>query len=321
MVFSEENISIGKAIIPRRLFLAPMCGITHTAFRRMCKKYGAGLVTTQMVSAKAIVMRDAKSLKLLDYDESERPVAFQIFGSDADTLAEASRIVCGLGPDIVDLNMGCPARKVVGNGGGAALLRQPMLCARIFERMRSALEIPFTVKMRAGWGNGGFEEAMQIVRLAESSGVDAVTLHARTQSQGYSGKADWDLIRIFKQALSIPVIGNGDVATHEDTERMHSETGCDAVMVGRAAFYEPWFFRSCLEGKRFVACGREICRLVLDQYESFFGYFGLDGGIKRMRKHLCAYTRGFYGGSTFRNNIVTMTDWPAIKKSVEEFFT
>ncbi|MDO8520165.1 MAG: tRNA dihydrouridine synthase DusB [Deltaproteobacteria bacterium] len=313
-------MQIGNLKIPHCLIMAPMCGITHKAFRKMIKGYGGGLVMTQMVSAKAITMGDAKSRKLLEFDESERPVGFQVFGNNADTLAEAAGIMQELGPDLIDLNMGCPAKKIVDDGGGSALLRNENLAREIFVKMRKILKIPFTVKMRSGWDRE-FEDAIRIAQIAQDSGVDAVALHARTRAQGYSGKANWDLIRDFKRELSIPVIGNGDVETIADASRMLSETGCDAVMVGRAAVSEPWFFKSYLDQKEYQPSSGEIRDLILSQYEEFFRYFGQPTGIKQMRKHLCAYTKGVRDGSVFRNKIISMEEWGPLREEVVRFFS
>lgn len=299
--------------------MAPMCGITHKAFRKVIKNYGGGLVMTQMVSAKAMTMGDAKSRKLLEFDESERPVGFQVFGNNADTLAEAAGIMQEMGPDLLDLNMGCPAKKIVNDGGGSALLRDPVMAAEIFEKMRKVLKIPFTVKMRSGWDKE-YEDAIRIAKIAEDSGVDAVALHARTRSQGYSGKANWDLIRDFKRELKIPVIGNGDVETIGDANRMLEETGCDAVMVGRAAVSEPWFFKSFLDQKEYQPSFSEIRDLILDQYDEFFRFFGQPTGLKQMRKHLCAYTKGVRDGAVFRNRIISMEEWEPLKSEITRFF-
>ncbi len=310
---------IGNLSLPHRLVLAPMCGITHKAFRQVCKEYGAGLVVNQMVSAKALVMQDKKSRRMLSFDEKERPVAMQVFGNNAEDLAEAARIIQDTGVDLIDLNMGCPAKKIVNDGGGSALLNDLSLVKKIFEKMRAALTIPFTVKMRAGYGDGECQ-AFEVAALAEKCGVDAVALHARTKSQGYSGKADWSLIRELKQKLTIPVIGNGDVETFEDALRMMRETGCDAVMTGRGATERPWIFKSFVEQKEHLPSTQELCDLVFRQYEYFFDFFGLESGMKLMRKHLCFYSKGMEGGSDFRNRAVRMDKWEEVRILISDFF-
>lgn len=312
-------LKIGSVEIPHRLILAPMCGITHKAFRRVCKEYGAGLVVNQMVSARALVMGDEKSRRLLRYDESERPVAMQLFGNNAEDLAEAARIVQDTGVDLIDLNMGCPAKKIVNDGGGSALFNDLPLVRKIFEKMRAVLKIPFTVKMRAGWDQRS-NQAFEVAVMAQDCGLDAVTLHARTKAQGYSGEADWDLIRELKSRLSIPVIGNGDVETYEDAYRMLGETGCDAVMTGRAATIAPWIFKGFVEGKEYRPSVDETRDLIFRQYDYFFDLFGMPSGIKQMRKHLCFYSKGLKEGAAFRNQTVRMDEWPQIQKTVENFF-
>lgn len=310
---------IGKLEIPHRLLMAPMCDITHKAFRGILKGYGAGLVYSQMVSAKALVMRDPKTMHLLEYDASERPIGFQIFGNNADTLTEAAAIAQDLGPDLIDLNMGCPARRIVNDGGGSALLRHTALVQKIFSKMRSVIKIPLTVKMRAGWDKNCLE-AFEVAKLATECGLDAVCLHARTRAQGYSGAADWSLIRELKEKVSIPVIGNGDVKTMAEVEDMMHKTGCDAVMVGRTGFARPWFFKNYSEGLPFEPTREEIRDLLFRQYEAFFNYFGPNTGIRQMRKFLCAYTAGIPYSAEFRSRSLTMTDWSVLRSTIEEFF-
>lgn len=324
MMANVEEIKIGRfkigtLEIPHQLILAPMCGITHKAYRRVCKEYGAGLVVNQMVSAKALVMGDKKSHDMLRYDEKERPVGLQLFGNNANELALAAQIAQDTGVDLVDLNMGCPAKKIVGGGGGSALLNDLPLVKKIFEKMRKVLRIPFTIKLRAGIHDREFQ-AFEVAKMAEKSGVDAIALHARSRQQGYSGHADWNLIRQLKDGVSLPVIGNGDVIHYHSAYRMLKETGCDAVMTGRGATEAPWIFRSFVEKKEYAAPLHEIKELILRQYEYFFELFGIDSGIKQMRKHLCFYSKGLKGGAEFRNTIVRLDDWSRIRGEVDIFF-
>ncbi len=312
-------LKIGSLTIPHRLILAPMCGITHKAFRRICKEYKAGLVVNQMVSAKALCMGDAKSRQMLTYDESERPVALQLFGNNADDLEQAGKIAQDTGADLIDLNMGCPAKKIVNDGGGSALLNDLSKVREIFSRMRKVIKVPFTVKMRTGWDDRQMQ-AFEVAKIAEECGLDAVALHARSRAQGYSGSADWDLIRKLKQTISIPVIGNGDVETFEDAYRMLNETGCDVVMTGRGASETPWIFKSFVEKQTHLPSLEELGELIFRQYDYFFELFGQVSGIKQMRKHLCLYTKGMEKGSEFRNQVVRMDNWEEIRGVVSGFF-
>lgn len=311
--------TIGSVKIPHRLLMAPMCGITHKAFRKVLKRYGAGSVATQMVSGKALTMGDEKSRFLLSFDETERPITFQIFGNDANVLAEAAKIAADMGPDIVDLNMGCPAKKIVNDGGGSAMLKDERLCAETFTKIRSAVKIPFTVKMRSGWDKE-HGDTLRIAQIAQECGVDAITLHARTRAQGYSGESDWALIKRFKEELDIPVIGNGDVTSFEKANKMLADTGCDGVMIGREAVSSPWIFKSYLEQKEYEPTPEELKEVILSQYQEFFKFFGEKSGIKQMRKHLCAYTKGLRNGSVFRNKIISIEEWAPLEREVRDFF-
>jgi nifR3 family TIM-barrel protein len=305
--------------LPHRLILAPMCGITLKPFRKICKELGAGLVFNQMVSAKALTMGDEKSLRMLDYDETERPVGMQVFGNDANTLAEAVQIIERGGCDVIDLNLGCPAKKIVNDGGGSALLTDEKKLAEIFQKMRKAIKGVFTIKMRAGWDEQS-KNAVTVAQMAEQEGIDAVALHARTRAQGYTGEADWSFIKHLKETVKIPVIGNGDIETAEDAHRMLQETGCDAVMTGRGAFQTPWLFSNFVKNENRHPNTSELKSLMLRQYDYFLAHFGMSGGIKMMRKHLCAFTKGMRGGAEFRNTVVRMDDWNAIREKIDAFF-
>lgn len=311
---------IRNLTLPHRLILAPMCGITLMPFRKICKENGAGLVFNQMVSAKALTMMDKKSLKMMSFDEIERPVGLQLFGNDGDTLAEAARIMEDHGPDIIDLNLGCPAKKIVNDGGGSALLTDEIKLANILRKMRKAIRGIFTIKIRAGWDEKS-KNALDIAKMAEDEGIDAIALHARTRAQGYSGKSDWTFIRHLKDTVKIPIIGNGDVKIAEDAHRMILETGCDAVMTGRGAFETPWIFENFIKSVENVPDKNQRRQMILKQYEYAIEYHGAESGIKMMRKHLCSYTKGLRGGAEFRNDIVRLTDLDLILARVIEFFS
>ena len=316
----QQSFSIKSLTIPHRLVLAPLCGITLKPFRLLCKSYGAGLVFNQMVSAKALTMNCQKTFKLLDFDESERPIAMQIFGNDAHVLAQGAQMIeerthC----DVLDLNVGCPAHKIVKDGGGSMLMTDEKKLREILTAMRAVIKGIFTIKIRAGWDKDSLN-AMTVAKLAEDCGVDAITVHGRTRSQGYSQTSDWSVIKEIKAALKIPVIGNGDVKVASDAYRMMEETGCDAVMVGRAAFHKPWIFSDFINKTNTQLSNIEMRDMILTHYRLMFVDLGESTAIKLMRKIICGYSKGIQGGSDFRNRIVRLNDWNEIQKAIGDFF-
>lgn len=316
----QETFKIKNLTLPHRLILAPMCGITLKPFRKICKENGAGLVFNQMVSAKALVMSDHKSFKLMSFDEIERPIGLQVFGNDAGTLAEASKIIEDQGPDVIDLNLGCPAKKIVNDGGGSALLQDEIKLAEILRKMRKAIQGIFTIKIRAGWDEKS-KNAFNVAKMAEEEGVDAIAIHARTRSQGYSGHSDWDFIRELKSRTTLPVIGNGDVKCASDAWRMLKETDCDAVMTGRGAFEQPWIFRNFITQEKWEPNPLERKEMILKQYEYAMDYHGKESGMKMMRKHICSFTKGMRNGGEFRNKVVRSNDLDEIFESINQFFS
>src|SRR5277367_4856925 len=240
----RASLSIGGVTIAPATVLAPMAGVTDTVFRRFIRNLGGcGLIMTEFTSADGVLRKkDQKAKRYLHFYEDEHPISAQLFGSDPLVMAEAARMVEGLGFDLVDLNLGCPAKKVVKCNGGSGLLRDLPAIGRIFEAVRAAVKVPFTVKFRAGWSDDEIV-CVELARMAESCGLAAVALHARTREQGYSGNARWEWIAAIKDAVKIPVIGNGDIRTPEDACAMVTQTGCDAVMIGRTAPSNPWIFR------------------------------------------------------------------------------
>lgn len=314
----QDGFHIKNLHIPNRLILAPMCGITLKPFRKVCKSFGAGLVFNQMVSAKALTMGDKKSFHLMGYDESERPIGLQVFGNDPDILGEAARIIAEQNPDVIDLNLGCPAKKIVNDGGGSALMGEIQKLKHIFKNMRAAIPGAFTVKIRAGWDDKS-KNAIDVAKMAQDAGVDAIAIHGRTRAQGYSGKSDWDFIRQLKEALTIPVIGNGDVKVAEDAHRMMRETGCDAVMTGRGAFETPWIFADFLNHGSTEPDATQLKNIILTQYKLAMEYHGEKGGVVMMRKHLCAYTKGLRGGAEFRSAVIRLENFDEIKIHLDDF--
>ena len=235
-------MQIGSVTLAGRLALAPMAGVTDLAFRQICREHGAALTVTEMVSTKALCYQDRKTPRLLALGEDEHPAAAQVFGHEPETMAEGAKIARAVSDcDIIDINMGCPAPKIVNNGDGSALMRDPALAARVIEAVVKAVDVPVTVKFRKGWDEKSVN-CVEFARMAEAAGAAAITIHGRTRAQQYSGKADWDAIRAVKQAVSIPVFANGDVAEPADAVRILEYTGADAVMIGRGALGDPWIF-------------------------------------------------------------------------------
>lgn len=249
-------VKIGETALSGRLTLAPMAGVTDFAFRKLCRKLGAALTTTEMVSAKALVYKDEKTKSLLYIPEGEGPCAVQIFGHEPEIMAEAAPMALELsGADILDINMGCPVGKIVKSGDGSALMRDPELAGRIIEQVKSAVDKPVTVKFRKGWDNGSVN-AVEFARICQQAGADAIAVHGRTRAQMYSGRADWDIIREVKKAVTIPVTANGDIFEVEDAEHILRYTGCDLAMIGRGSFGNPWLFmraNALLEGREVPA--------------------------------------------------------------------
>ena len=296
-------MNIGPHRLTAPTVLAPLAGITHLPFRLMIKAAGCGLVCSEMVSANGLVHRSKKTRRLMDSTPEEKPLSIQIFGSDPDVMAEAARVVEAAGADILDINFGCSVKKILKSGSGAALMKEPDKSKQILRAIRRAVHIPITVKVRSGWNTSG-RQALQIARIAQDSGVAAVAVHPRTATQGFSGTAHWPLIKTVKTALSIPVIGNGDILTAADAVSMFRQTGCDAVMIGRAALSNPWIFSQAADlmaGKTPIAVDEEMRFDAMRHYtRAAVEYFGEKHACRMMRSRLGWLVKGLPGSSRFR---------------------
>ncbi len=307
-----KPLQIGSVTIDTPLILAPMAGITNHAFRSICRDLGAGLVVTELLSSHAIHYKNAKTFGMFDWDDSERPVSVQLFGGVPELMAEAAAVVEERGADIVDLNMGCWVPKVAKNGAGAALMKDVCLAQDVVGAMVKAVKIPVTVKIRAGWDRSQ-ATAVEFAQRAQDVGAKAIAVHARFASQGFTGTADWSVIRRVKDAVTIPVIGNGDVETPEDARRMLDETGCDGVMIGRAAMGNPWLFADV---QHFLATGehrpaptlRERVEIALRHVSTLAAdpHVGEERAVREMRGQLTHYFKGFPGVSALRSEIVRL---------------
>ena len=302
--------------------LAPMAGVTDTVFRRVIRGLGGcGLIMTEFTSAEGVTRSAAKTLRYLYYDEDEHPIAAQLFGANPEVMASAASLVQDLGFDEVDINLGCPAKKVV-KCGGSGLLRDLKLLETVLKVVRAAVKIPLTIKMRSGWDEKNIV-AVEVARMAEGVGVEGVAVHPRTRVQAYSGQADWSVIARVKQAVKIPVIGNGDIRAPQDAERMIAETGCDAVMIGRTAATNPWIFRQM---EQYFATGQYDEPNEADRYRLLSGYFrslvdaGMPDAIGKMKQFSCWFTHGVRNGGELRHQVHSSRTPVEVLERVETFF-
>ena len=316
-------MNIGGLNIKNNVILAPMAGITDLPFRIIARSFGCGIAFTEMISAIGLIRNTKKTVRYIESGPSDRPLGIQIFGSDPEALAEAALIAERQGADLIDLNMGCPVKKVVKTGAGAALMKEPLQAGNVMREMRRATSLPLTVKIRSGW-NTHQVNAVEIGRIAEDSGFDAVTLHPRTADQGFSGRADWGLIGKLKAALRIHVIGNGDIRTPADAGAMLSETGCDAVMVGRGALGNPWLIANIIRyldgGEILSPTLAEREKIIIRHLELAVNFFGERVGIRGFRKHLLWYTKGLQGGARFREEAGRISDRNSAIKAMRDYF-
>lgn len=317
-----KALKIGGVTLENPLVLAPMAGVTDLPFRLLCKEQGAGLLCMEMVSAKAILYKNRNTAELLQIDGREHPVSLQLFGDDPKVLSEAAYQIRECPFDILDFNMGCPVPKVVNNGEGSALMKNPELAGRILSALVRATDRPVTVKIRRGFDEEHVN-AVEIARIAENAGVAAIAVHGRTREQYYSGQADWDIIRQVKEAVSIPVIGNGDVNSPEKARAMMEETGCDGVMIGRGSRGNPWIFfrtRHYLEtGELLPPPGTaEVKAMILRHARMLLNYKGEYTGIREMRKHVAWYTAGFPHSARLRSRVNEVQSLEELERILEE---
>ncbi|HSA93375.1 MAG TPA: tRNA dihydrouridine synthase DusB [Terriglobales bacterium] len=317
-------VRIGRVEIAPATFLAPMAGVIDTVFRRFIRNLGGcGLIMTEFTSADGVLRaKDKKARRYLHFYDDEHPISAQLFGSDPQVMADAARLVEDLGFDLVDLNLGCPAKKVVKCNGGSGLLRDLPRIRQIFERVRAAVRIPFTVKFRAGWNDQEIV-CVELARMAEDCGLNAVALHARTREQGYTGTARWEWIASVKHAVGIPVVGNGDIRTPEDAASMVARTGCDAVMIGRTAASNPWIFRQIAQ---YAATGAYEQPSDADRYQMIRTYFRMlideqmPGAEGKMKQFVSWFTHGVSGSSALRKAVYESRTEQQILERVEVFF-